>query len=1100
MSEERTDVAHVVHVLQDAPDVTDPVGGHAKVAKAIADVVVQDAGGLTIGLEGRWGSGKSTIVRQVCNQHPDHVTAFVFDAWSHEGDPLRRSFLESLVGRLQERGWVDNTWDSEIERLARRQRSSEQTSTQNLTRNGQLLAASALLTPIGSAVLGRALGAEDVDPWMVVASLVLIAAPLLVAIGVVTWRRVNKGQDAEPFDLFSSAEVVHQRSDTIETPDPTSVEFQNSFRKLLDDALGDPNRRLVIVLDNIDRVPAAEALQVLATLQAFTSLPEEPAWRERLWVLLPYDPVGFRSLWRRDGDDPGPDRGSEFLAKVRQVRFDAPPLVHSTWREHLRVLLHRAVPTLNGDETAELATVFAVGVGSRSQPTPRQLLQFVNDFGAILRQRPDLPLPDIATYTALRMRDVEVAEGLLAATVPEPELERVSSSEVRGSLAALHFNTDVVTGQQLLLAAPLLVALHDGDGQALQQLATNPGFESVLEQLATSELQEHGGHGLGMAGYALHSAHLLSSLRGSVLPNLLYAAKTASELHVRTTEAGLGLAELLLAAGVKDAGGAQQFADAVSQRDSDAELLDDALKGRVEGVVAFIEALSPEDDDWDLSVVLPGDASSFVVACAHARQIVTRPKTLHSLVSSVNRPDLEQVVAEWAGSPADELRNPETLRAMQASGTPPLRVRLLKEFVTYLSDESRAADESTAAVVDLVLSLTAEDSTSETLKAAANEGHLANLVERFAEIGDHRRASELGFLHLANAPTLPDVPVIGDSTGGLARVRGWLTDDTEDPGSQHLAELAADRAPSLIVAIHAGQSSTVEWCKAASDVAAQNGKLQTIATFAPHWREWRNLLSDDRYGEVLAHHIVAGSVERLLATAPEDDTGDLELDVARTAQGVSSEAARDVQGVLAERLAHRSEDEWMDELDAQTPSVRLLRFLAEQGSPVLLGVAFEKALLRHGELLASGDSTLEDPAAWSSLAESLESDDLRNDLANGLCTSLYRLPNDHRVPEGFFQAWGSVLADAAQVHRHDQLLSGVVRNAVESRNAPGMLWAAALLRSVPSILTDLQPEEKVSSLRAHVEHATSDIDEDEDGEVVEALLALAAALGLTVEN
>ena len=80
------------------PADSDAFGPHSRLAQTIAALVRSETGGRTIGLEGRWGIGKSTVVRLLEHElASDPETRLVpFDAWAHEGDPLRRSFLERV--------------------------------------------------------------------------------------------------------------------------------------------------------------------------------------------------------------------------------------------------------------------------------------------------------------------------------------------------------------------------------------------------------------------------------------------------------------------------------------------------------------------------------------------------------------------------------------------------------------------------------------------------------------------------------------------------------------------------------------------------------------------------------------------------------------------------------------------------------------------------------------------------------------------------------------------------------------------------------------------------------------------------------------------
>lgn len=80
-------------------------GTHQRIADRLFDLITKsDTKGLTIGLEGSWGSGKSTVVNLLRKKLEETKETFVFymDSWAHEGDFLRRAFLESFAQQLQE--------------------------------------------------------------------------------------------------------------------------------------------------------------------------------------------------------------------------------------------------------------------------------------------------------------------------------------------------------------------------------------------------------------------------------------------------------------------------------------------------------------------------------------------------------------------------------------------------------------------------------------------------------------------------------------------------------------------------------------------------------------------------------------------------------------------------------------------------------------------------------------------------------------------------------------------------------------------------------------------------------------------------------------
>ena len=62
---------------------------HQHSAATLHQVINSSSGNITIGLEGSWGAGKSTVInmfRQNLIEHNEATLFFLFDAWAHEDD------------------------------------------------------------------------------------------------------------------------------------------------------------------------------------------------------------------------------------------------------------------------------------------------------------------------------------------------------------------------------------------------------------------------------------------------------------------------------------------------------------------------------------------------------------------------------------------------------------------------------------------------------------------------------------------------------------------------------------------------------------------------------------------------------------------------------------------------------------------------------------------------------------------------------------------------------------------------------------------------------------------------------------------------------
>lgn len=410
-------------LLPDTPsasDGIDPHSPHRRVAKAIAGLLCNEDGGISVGIEGSWGAGKTSVVRLLREElmgmanvvepsagkndakkaagkkgaakgaeaggagggagrpaapgKKDLDFALIsFDAWAHEKDPLRRTFLEKVIPYLHDIEWVRlPEWRNRLLIISQR-REEKTTSTQHRVKLwGALVALSVLCVPIGTAMLtSSSAGVKTLyDPSLPLVTkfaegAALALAPVIMLLLALLhwclkwlWRRLKPhvlgGADAEagkpdgsPWSMFFNKGVESETTVTNKTPNPTSVEFEQEFSELMQEALagvpagisgafaqkfydlmrevlvGVPagksgaaapadaakyaRRRVVLILDNLDRVDAADALTIWSTLQTFLGNPKahEQEWFKHLWVVVLYDPRGISALWDKEEKQAG---------------------------------------------------------------------------------------------------------------------------------------------------------------------------------------------------------------------------------------------------------------------------------------------------------------------------------------------------------------------------------------------------------------------------------------------------------------------------------------------------------------------------------------------------------------------------------------------------------------------------------------------------------------------------------------------------------------------------------------------------------------------------------------------------------------------------
>ncbi|MGF6879164.1 P-loop NTPase fold protein [Paraburkholderia sp. MM5477-R1] len=411
-------------LLDDEPSETDQLGPHELIAAAIAEVVRCQSGGKTIRLDGEWGAGKSTVVRLLGKKLVDRdTTMFVYDAWVHVGDPLRRVFLDSLLDTLERKTWLGPNaarWEKRRATLAGRFKVTVERKKPTLNVFARLTPWAAWSLPLLFWVAQKFF--DTPVTWLsgmgIGPRFALFAA--LTSISLAIWLSLKE----ESVAFLLTRTPLEFTSEKEDEPTATSIEFQKFFSDLMIEALGeeDGRRKLLIVVDNLDRVGAEETNDVWALLRSFLDNPafQSQPWFRRVWVLVPVaKQIGVSSnsdeLAEESVSNPltsftqSANPKSVFLDKVFQVKFELPPPSLKRWTEFLRKLCRAAFVNSSLDADA-IVRLYVNETGGRA-PSPRDLVRFVNDLvGLRLQWGEQFSLTELAAFTLSGARDKVVMQ------------------------------------------------------------------------------------------------------------------------------------------------------------------------------------------------------------------------------------------------------------------------------------------------------------------------------------------------------------------------------------------------------------------------------------------------------------------------------------------------------------------------------------------------------------------------------------------------------------------------------------------------------------------------------------------------------------------
>ena len=425
--------------IPEAPEPNSDFRSHREVTDALVKTITSGDDGLGIALTGKLGSGKSSVVdrlKENLEAKDTEARVFIYDIWVHRGESLRRSFIEELARFLEgDVGWIKAKTADEAKKHVLEQ---ETKSNNEITLVGAILAILLAVLP-PSILLMRAkkedvlaeslplIGAVEI-PIASTGFLVVSSILSMFAVGVILlilWKLVRwcLGKRTGGPSLLD-----RETSVTIQEADASTVDFRKAFEGLVGSALDkDPGRKLVIVLDNLDRFTPDDVYQTWGNLQTFFDLSSsnrgvDSSWHQRFWTILPFSPEAPYRL--RDMLNGGDRTGEgtfnftgetppfdEYIEKTFQLRFRVSPPVQSDYEEYFAGQFGKAIKGLGNQETVfRVRDLFFRFFRDPRKPagtlqaTPRTVNRFLNDLVGSIRQHGKTPPIPVQAYFLLLKR------------------------------------------------------------------------------------------------------------------------------------------------------------------------------------------------------------------------------------------------------------------------------------------------------------------------------------------------------------------------------------------------------------------------------------------------------------------------------------------------------------------------------------------------------------------------------------------------------------------------------------------------------------------------------------------------------------------------
>lgn len=484
----------VIKLLSNEPCREDAFEGHAhkRIALQIANIIKADDKRHIIGLEGGWGSGKSNLISlinqelntdKVYDKTYDHRKStypfYVYDAWGHQADYQRRSILEELTYDLTSVKKIldSKKWNQKLENLLAKRR---KTSTKEVPKIGIGLIVGGILislTPLFSYIVGL------IPPECWMAKILVSFAPYVLGLLYVYNDRKKNfekyGQEVTWAKVLSESILVYKDKvkenetyTTISEKEPSSAEFKKWMEDVNDDLL--PQKKtLVIVFDNMDRLPSDKVESLWSSIHSFFSDKTYP----NIKVIIPFDRQHVQKAFESQ-DYEGGSYGNDFINKTFDVVFRVAPPIMSGWQQYMKDKWKEA---FNGEEPH--ISVLQIYDALRKKHTPRKIIAFINEVATIKMTLED-NIPD--AYIALFVFGKEAIEKDPITILLHPNFMGEMSFEYESNpntikyLSALYYQLPVENAMEVVFTQEATEALNSGNGERLKEMLEKMEISPIL--------------------------------------------------------------------------------------------------------------------------------------------------------------------------------------------------------------------------------------------------------------------------------------------------------------------------------------------------------------------------------------------------------------------------------------------------------------------------------------------------------------------------------------------------------------------------------------------------------------------------------------------
>lgn len=463
-----------------------------------------------IGIEGSWGSGKSNTLLQLKNKLGKHYYFFTYDAWGNQEDLQRRSLLqlltnklikdEKLIGDTQVKMYSsalevspkpqECTWQERVDLLTSRKSSTHNVTIPSIYDSTKyfllMLVLTGLLVPLLNSIK-----VSSTPCWYTYFATVVAFVPLLFYCWMMHNKKKAKAKAeteeekkkligwswSEMWQMYQTSGRTDTTTYTISDLEPSISEFREWMADL-SDAL-EENLKLVIVFDNMDRLPREKVRQLWSSIQTFFA----DCGYKRVWCIIPFDRKHLANAFS-DAQDKE-QLTNYFIEKTFPVVYRIPEPIITDYKVVFNKLFERAFG--DRDEQELINRSYRL-----KNPTPniRDIISFINKLVSLTNQWGEkVKLSSMALFLLNQDEILKSSENSIVKRVYLKGVESLyeQTDELDTEISALTYGVDIKDAGQLPMKNLINQALNNSVAGDFAGYATrNVHFYSILREVVDS--------------------------------------------------------------------------------------------------------------------------------------------------------------------------------------------------------------------------------------------------------------------------------------------------------------------------------------------------------------------------------------------------------------------------------------------------------------------------------------------------------------------------------------------------------------------------------------------------------------------------------------